>query len=297
VTATERWGDSRHETRVIAIAARQHGCVTMEQLRGAGMSRGVIGQRVKVGWLTRLHRGVYRVGPLSGPLTREMAALLACGPEAALCHRSAGGVMELLLERPAIVDVAVPGNQRNRPGIRVHRDHPLDQVTTSRGCRITTAAATIADLAPSLTQRELARAIEQAQILGLATREELLAALPSRRSRALTTALDQPRLTRSEAERRLLELIEKARLPRPHTNVRIGPHEVDLHWPEQRLIVEVDSAEWHDDPLAQRDDKLRQAQLEAAGERVVRVTKAQARTNPRQTLQRLRAAGAPSPGR
>jgi hypothetical protein len=25
----------------------------------------------------------------------------------------------------------------------------------------------------------------------------------------------------------------------------------DLRWPQLRLIVEVDSAEWHDDPLAQ----------------------------------------------
>ncbi len=65
----------------------------------------------------------------------------------------------------------------------------------------------------------------------------------------------------------------------------------DLYWPELRLIVEVDSKEWHSDPLAQRDDAERQAQLEALGERVIRVTKAQARRNPQATLARLRSAG------
>jgi very-short-patch-repair endonuclease len=62
----------------------------------------------------------------------------------------------------------------------------------------------------------------------------------------------------------------------------------DLWWPEIRLIVEVDSAEWHSDPLARQADEERQARLEAAGERVIRVKRADART-----LARLRAAGVP----
>jgi hypothetical protein len=48
-------------------------------------------------------------------------------------------------------------------------------------------------------------------------------------------------MTRSEAERRLLALIAKAGLPRPHTNVKVHGHEVDLYWPEHRLAVEFDS--------------------------------------------------------
>jgi very-short-patch-repair endonuclease len=59
-----------------------------------------------------------------------------------------------------------------------------------------------------------------------------------------------------------------------------------------RLIVEVDSREWHDDPLARLDDAQRQAELEACGERVLRVTSAQLK-QPRLFLARLRAAGVP----
>ena len=50
----------------------------------------------------------------------------------------------------------------------------------------------------------------------------------------------------------------------------------DFRWPDQRLVVEADGAAWHDNPLAREDDAERQALLEAAGERVIRVTWEQA---------------------
>lgn len=58
-------------------------------------------------------------------------------------------------------------------------------------------------------------------------------------------------------------------------------------------MVEADGAAWHDNPVARVDDAERQALLEAAGERVLRVTWEQAIARPGQTLARLRAAGAP----
>jgi very-short-patch-repair endonuclease len=206
-----------------------------------------------------------------------------------LSHRTAAAIWGVLGPLPAIVDVSVPRNQRNRDGIRIHRYRPLDQVTERDGCRITTPAATIADLAPILPERDLARAIEQAQILRLATRTELLTLLPSRRSQALRTALEHPRLTRSEAERRLLELIDKAGLPRPRTNVRIAGYEVDFHWPEQRLIVEVDGYAFHAGREAFERDRARDAELTARGHRVVRVTWRQIVAEPEAVIARLAA--------
>jgi very-short-patch-repair endonuclease len=67
----------------------------------------------------------------------------------------------------------------------------------------------------------------------------------------------------------------------------------DLWWRDQHLIVEVDSKEFHDAPLDQRDDLDRQAWLEARGERVLRTTKQQVRRDPETFFARLRAAGAP----
>jgi len=53
---------------------------------------------------------------------------------------------------------------------------------------------------------------------------------------------EEPQLTRSEAERLLLTLLDRAGLPRPQTNVRVCGLEVDALWPAQRLIVEVDGS-------------------------------------------------------
>jgi uncharacterized protein DUF559 len=100
--------------------------------------------------------------------------------------------------------------------------------------------------------------------------------------------------TRSPLEDRVYDFVVRSGLERPLANppYRLPGRTVypDLYWPQHRLVVEVDSVQWHDDPLARRDDAARQAELEAAGERVLRVTSADMR-NPRLVLARLRAAG------
>jgi predicted transcriptional regulator of viral defense system len=64
---------------VVALAGRCHGVVTGIQLSSAGLSRHAVAHRVEKGWLRRLHRGVYLVGPLETPLSRAMAAVRAYG--------------------------------------------------------------------------------------------------------------------------------------------------------------------------------------------------------------------------
>jgi very-short-patch-repair endonuclease len=44
---------------------------------------------------------------------------------------------------------------------------------------------------------------------------------------------------------RFLALVRKAELALPETNIRLGRHEVDFLWREQRLIVEVDGFHFH----------------------------------------------------
>jgi hypothetical protein len=58
----------------MALAARQQGMVTAVDLSGAGLSRRTVARRVAEARLVRFHRGVYLVGPLPGPWSREMAA-------------------------------------------------------------------------------------------------------------------------------------------------------------------------------------------------------------------------------
>jgi very-short-patch-repair endonuclease len=104
--------------------------------------------------------------------------------------------------------------------------------------------------------------------------------------------------TRSKLEDAVLDLIEAGGLQTPDVGVAIrveGRRVVpDFRWAEQRLVIEADGAQWHDNQLAREDDAERQAILEASGERVMRITWDQAIAQPGQTLKRLEAAGAPA---
>jgi len=268
---------------IARMAEAQHGVVTTRQLRAAGLGRGAIAHRAAQRRLTPLHRGVYLVAPqLDVPLSREMAAVLACGAGAALSHRSAAMLWQLTGAGPlAEVEITVRGGDRRRDGIRVHRVADLDRRDLTRRARIpiTTPARTLLDLAVVAEDRELARAFEQAQILRLVSAREVRAALARsptgrgrRAMRVLLEAAAEPRFTRSRAEERMLELIRASGLPVPRTNVWVHGFEVDLHWPQQRVVAEVDGYAYHRTRAAFERDRRRDQRLQLAGQRVLRVT-------------------------
>jgi len=252
-------GDAEMHPRdrgIIAIAARQHGVVTTAQLLDAGVGRRTIARRVDRGWLVALHRGVYQVGPVAARHGREMAAVLAIGEGAALSHQSAAAIWGFMRAPHGDVHVTVARRgRRSRTGIRVHQTLSL-KAAVHNGLPVTTPARTLADLARVLTTDELTRAKEQAHILGLVIPGE-----------------DRfPEFTRSEAERRLKTLCKAADLPIPMTNARVAGHEVDAFWPAQRLVVEIDGWRYHRTRAAFERDRRKDAALQAAGYRVVRIT-------------------------
>jgi very-short-patch-repair endonuclease len=283
------WRESHGDRAVLELAARQHGAVTTGQLAALGLSRQAITRRVAGGRFARLHRGVYLVGPLPAQFTREMAAVLACGDTAMLSHQSAAGIWGFGPHWQGDVHVTVQGHHpRQRRGIRVHRatPHPSLKAAVHHGLPLTTPARTLKDLAATLPQHHLDRAVEQAQLLRLVDADTL----HRQGSSALTNALrHDPALTRSEAEARLLALIRAAQLPTPQTNTRIGRHEVDMVWHEQRVIVEVDGYEFHSSRQAFERDRLRDGDLQAAGYRVLRVTWRQIAHEPELVIARLAA--------
>ncbi len=79
-------------------------------------------------------------------------------------------------------------------------------------------------------------------------------------------------MTRSAAERRLLALVKAGGLPRPETNVKVAGHEVDMLWPAAHVVVEVDGFAFHSGRGAFERDRRRDADLQAAGHRVLRIT-------------------------
>jgi predicted transcriptional regulator of viral defense system len=271
---------SRRERELTTLAARQHGVISLGQLLAAGLSTRTVRRRVEAGRLCPVHRGVYLIG--AGPLGIRgvwMAAVLACGKEALLSHRSAAALWGLQRPDPALVEVT-SASTRTRPGIVVHQGGiGVADRTAVTGIPVTSVARTLFDLAEVVDADRLERAFEEAdrlRLLALRELEELCARSPGRRAlrpvRRLIDAAREPSTTRSSLEDRFLAFCREHEIPLPATNVTVLGHEVDAFWPAQRLIVEVDGFGFHGHRAAFERDRARDAARQAAGYRVLRLT-------------------------
>jgi very-short-patch-repair endonuclease len=77
--------------------------------------------------------------------------------------------------------------------------------------------------------------------------------------------------TRSELEEIFLALCDSRGLPRPEVNVGIEGYECDFIWRYQRVIVETDGDAAHGTERARRRDPVKDADLQIAGWRLMRV--------------------------
>jgi very-short-patch-repair endonuclease len=224
-----------------------------------------------------------------------MAVVLACGAGSAVSHRSAAVVWHLLpAADDAEIDVTVPAKgRRRRPGLRIHRSTRLSpqDVRHFRGLPVTAPWRTLVDLAETGSNRELERATHEALTRRLLNASRLLSEIDRYRGRRGAGRLkellergDPVTITRSEAEERFLALVRAGGLPAPEVNVRIHGHEVDFLWREQRLVVEVDGFQFHSTRSAFERDRRRDAELQSAGLRVLRVTWRQVSDAPYATL-------------
>jgi very-short-patch-repair endonuclease len=291
------------DLRVAYVAARQKGCVSIDQLRACGLDRAAVTRRVEKGRLHRKHLGIYAVGHDGLTLDGEfMAAVLAGGDDAFLSRWATCALAGLVRWDGRDIDVTVRGRSgRNQPGIHFHSVRNLDprDTTRIRGIPTTTPARAILEIAPRLSEERLKRLVRQAQAEEVANVRQFAELLrranghrATKRLAALIATGSAP--TRSTHEDVVLDLLLEAGFAHPDVNKHLhdSPYRPDFRWPAQRLILEVDSP-WHDGRLAQELDATRQAELEAAGERVLRTTLEQALQSPQQLVRRVHAVGAP----
>jgi very-short-patch-repair endonuclease len=188
------------------------------------------------------------------------------------------------------VHVSVEGDRRAQKGIRPHRVsqlHPQDW-TKRHGIPITSVPRTLLDLAAVADERVLKRAVNQAERVGWLNRRaiaELLERNPRRKGRKALRAViaavrPGTRRSRSDLETAFLLLLEKYRLPRPLVNAKVEGIEVDMHWPGTKLIVEVDSYEYHRTAAEFENDRRRDAHLKRRRYEVLRVTDTWLTTDP-----------------
>lgn len=266
------------------IAARQKTLLTTAQLVACGLNDDAVTYRLKTGRLHVVFRGVYSMGCGElPPLALELAALLACGERTFVSHRSAAFVWGLRETPPADVEVSVVRRCcKSREGMQVHRIQQIHKSERRRheGLWISSPARAVLEVAAGASVDEVAHLVNEGQGLRLLTPRELEAVLRRSRGRRGAGKLaevlgneDAMTITRSDAERAFRKLIRAARLPPPLVNHRLGPYRPDFMWPEQRLIVELDSYQFHGGPAAFHNDREKDLVYRDAGFDVLRPTR------------------------
>ncbi len=233
-----------------------------------------------------------------------MAAVLACGPQAVLSHRSAAALWGLRQSSRTRIDVTAPRRRGRSPeGIDAHRHGSLGSQdrTTVAGIPCTSVARTLLDLAAVVPYRALRDATIEAEVervFDLVSIREVVRRGRGRRGVArLRMAIDEHHVGEEVAnpglERRFLELCRRAALPPPQTQVPLAlPGQdviADFLWPEQRVIAETDDRRSHLTGSAFERDRARDQELSAAGWQVTRWTWLQVTREPERVIATIRA--------
>jgi hypothetical protein len=287
------------DAAISALGARQQAVLGGEQLSELGLTTKAAHRRVLAGRLHHIHRTVYSLVPRS-LLTREglyMAAVLACGSGAVLSHRSGAALLGL---RPAgwtKIEVTVPthAGRRRHQGVVVHRSRTLrpQDVTIVDGIPCTTVARTLFDLAEVVDRRQVERAFDEADAMGVLDEravQDQVKRTPTRRGANVIRSILAEHyigstLTQSELEEAMLVLSRAVGLPAPEVNKWLdlgdgGPMiKPDFLWRAQRLIVEVDGRH-HRTRQRYESDRRRDQRAAVADWLVVRTTGQQIKRRP-----------------
>jgi hypothetical protein len=185
---------------------------------------------------------------------------------------------------------------RSRPGIAVHEGgiHADDRAVVDR-IPVTSIAHTLFDLAEVIDENQLERMFEEADRLRLLEMQRLEAVCArghGRRAlrpiRRLIEEARGPTWTRTELEGRFALFCREHGLPPNETNVDVLGHEVDVLWPRQRLIVELDGFAYHRHRAAFEEDRTKDTARQVAGYKAIRVTDRRLKREPKVLADEIR---------
>ncbi|MCW3014348.1 MAG: hypothetical protein JWO02_1440 [Solirubrobacterales bacterium] len=272
-------------------AARQDNVISLGQLLDCGLSKDVVSHAVRMGRLQLEGGGIYCMGAVPpSPRGRCWAALLGGGKECALSHRTAAVLWALVKDYGAFIHVTSRTHRRHRRGIVLHQASldPRD-ITRRNGLRVTSLARTLLDLAATEIEGVLLVAVRQALTLHKGRKRSLFAILdragghPGRGP--LRRALEALAVDPASGDSRgpLEDAFWLALVPYMHLvpsyqrNLQIrGPgdevHLGDIVFAKQRVVVELDARDHHDNDPAFDSDRRRDQRLIASGWIVIRIT-------------------------
>jgi very-short-patch-repair endonuclease len=267
---------------VAELANRQRGVVTRNQLVELGLGDTAIRRMLAAGRLHSIHRGVYSVGHRHlDRRGRWLAAVLAYGDDALLSHRGAAALWGISRGEGRWIDVtAQRGRHGRRAGVILHRSKLNEEDREIRdGIPVTSVARTLFDLSEVQDLSRLKRTCEEADRLGLLEMQRLEDVVERgwgrhalKPMRPIVYEARAPTTTRSPLEDRFARFCQEHGLPAPSFNTTVLGYEVDALWPAQAVIVELDGFAFHHHRAAFERDRARDAALQVAGYRTLRIT-------------------------
>lgn len=259
------------------------GCdvVSRDMVLAAGGTDDMIAMRIRNGWWTRLHAGVYRIGPGSNQWLESLkSAVLAAGPEAVVSHRAAFVLWGLDGIDTQLVELTVPYEHGPIPRAVIrHRTRRPIKETTVMGIPTTPVERTLLDAAAQLPVQVIAKGVDSALRLGLTDPLTIARTISDqggpgvRGVRKLERAmidLDRTGPTGSPAELELLSGMRKGNVPEPVLQWEVVTpsgrrYRVDFGWPSHHKGVEVDGLDAHAGADNLERDLQRQNDLFEAG--------------------------------
>jgi very-short-patch-repair endonuclease len=260
------------------LLRRHDGVVTLAQAQQAGLNRQAVARRIRTGRWRQCSAGVYFVDDREfTDAARVRAAVWGYGEGACASGLAAAWWLELTRFAPDVVEVTVPRNSHGRchDGTRVRRrDLAVADVIDCRSLCVTSLPLTAIESAarrgggPKLIDNALQQHTELSQLWAAHLRNKGRWGSPAAR-RMLQAADDG---TKSQAEREFAKLLRRATLTGWRANQKVVGYEVDFHFRDAKLVVEVDGFAFHTDPEAFERDRRKQNALVLAGYQVLRFT-------------------------
>jgi very-short-patch-repair endonuclease len=304
---------------VLEAAATTYGLTTLATMRDLGLTDRMVASASADGMIRRVAHEVYVMGGV--PVTERTAiaaAALTTGGD--VSHATAADLLHLAGSLPAVpieltVDaenhhphlrrVDIETASRGFHPVRVHRYGARVSTTLIvDGIRCTDAAQTLIDVAGRLAVEGLEDAFERARRLGLVSTEALARRfeLVGGKGRAGTPkvrkllANARPGPLESKLEGRVWRLLRASALAEPTRQLRVDRprtgrwYRIDFAWHDVLVAVEAEGFEWHGSRAQWKADRVRVAELERLGWRVLVVTWDDVTVRPAETVERIAAA-------
>jgi len=251
------------DAAVAAIARRQHGLVTLAQLR-LHLSPAEIRHRVDRGRLQRVFAGVFRVaGAPESWDHMALAAVLASGEGAVVSFLAGAYVWNIagFWEQPQC-EITTPSRRRTRlEGVIVHDSEILDglHVDRRRGLPITSLARTLCDLTACCSPNQVGRALDDALRRKLTSLRRVAAVFDdlATRGRRRSTIMRELLAERgpafhpgdSDPEVRMVRVLVAAGLPKPvqqhRVRIEARTYKLDAAYPSYKVGLEYEGFDYH----------------------------------------------------